>query len=86
MQTETIKLSKLREINRAISFAQNFTDKLVYSVKKDATPIAGSTSTAYNRLRTLQSLPLRQVRAKPAAYLVKIDETPFLVTFLARKK
>ncbi len=61
MQTETIKLSELREINRAISFAQNFTDRLVYSVKKDATPIAGSTSTAYNRLRTLQSLGLAKL-------------------------
>ncbi len=61
MHQETITLQGLREINRAISFGQNFTDRLVYSVKKDAKPIAGSLSTAYNRLRVLQTLGLATV-------------------------
>lgn len=47
-----------REVERAMSFARNFTERLVYSIKNDAKPIAGSVPTVYNRLHVLQALGL----------------------------
>ena len=48
----------MHDMVRAISFAQEFSDRLVYSIKKDAVPRAGSSFTAYRRLHALESLNL----------------------------
>lgn len=55
---QSIQMLPPREVERAMSFARNFTERLVYSVKNDAKPIAGSVSTVYNRLHVLQALGL----------------------------
>lgn len=52
------EIIKSNELDRAILFAQAFTGKLVYSVKNDAKKQAGSLSTAYQRLRTLEQFGL----------------------------
>jgi len=45
-------------LEKEISFAQAFEPRLVYTVKKDAVPVAGSERTAYRRLRALEALGL----------------------------
>lgn len=47
---------------KEISFAQAFEPRIVYTVKKDAVPIAGSERTAYRRLSILESLGLATFR------------------------
>lgn len=61
MKYKNLQLMKPNEIDRAISFAQAFTGKLVYSVKNDAKPYAGSLSTAYHRLRILEQFGLAKL-------------------------
>lgn len=64
-------LVESNQIDRAISFAQAFTSQLVYSVKKDAKKQAGSLSTAYNRLRTLEQIGL--VKLNRDVFQIKSD-------------
>jgi len=47
---------------KEISFAQAFEPRTVYTVKKDAVPVAGSERTAYRRLVVLESLGLATFR------------------------
>ncbi len=49
------------DIIRAISFAQEFSDKPVYDIKEDAVPLAGSQFTAYRRLHLLESYHLAKL-------------------------
>jgi len=49
------------DVIRAVSFAQEFSDRPVYSIKKDAVPLAGSLFTAYHRLHILESLNLAKL-------------------------
>ncbi len=48
----------LVEVKDGISFAQRLQPKLVYSIKDDAIPIAGSEKTAYRRLNSLKNIGL----------------------------
>ena len=50
----------LVEVKEGISFAQRLQPKLVYSIKEDAIPIAGSERTAYRRLNALRNIGLAQ--------------------------
>lgn len=52
----------LPEVKNGISFAQAFEPRIVYTIKKDAIPIAGSERTAYRRLNTLESLGIATFR------------------------
>ena len=61
MEYNNLQLMESNKIDRAISFAQAFTGKLVYSVKKDAKKEAGSLPTAYHRLRTLEQIGLAKL-------------------------
>ncbi len=47
-----------QDVIRAITFAQEFTDRPVYKIREDAIPKAGSQFTAYHRLHLLESLNL----------------------------
>ena len=47
MKPEYLQSTPFSELDRAMVFAQAFTSKLTYSVKKDAKMHAGSLSTAY---------------------------------------
>ena len=55
---EQYALPSSQDVERAISFAQKFNDRLVYSIKKDANPLTGSPYTTYKQLHTLVSLNL----------------------------
>ncbi len=61
MKTEYTQAISPNELDRAMVFAQAFTSKLTYSVKKDAKMHAGSISTAYGRLRILEQFGLAKV-------------------------
>ncbi len=58
MNYNNLQIIESNEVDRAISFAQSFTGQLAYSIKKDAKKQAGSLSTAYHRLRTLEQFGL----------------------------
>lgn len=49
------------DVIRAVSFAQEFSDRPVYSIKEDAVPLAGSLFTAYRRLHILESYNLAKL-------------------------
>jgi len=49
------------DVIRAVSFAQEFSDRPVYRIKEDAIPLAGSLFTAYRRLHLLESLNLAKL-------------------------
>ena len=61
MQSKCLQSMESNELDRAMIFAQAFTDQLAYSVKKDAKIQAGSLSTAYGRLRILERFGLAKV-------------------------
>ncbi|CAD6368612.1 conserved hypothetical protein [metagenome] len=58
MKYNNLQIIESNEMDRAISFAQSFTGQLAYSIKNDARKQAGSLSTAYHRLRTLEQFGL----------------------------
>lgn len=60
MQTHSLQES-ITDIIRAISFAQEFSDRPVYNIKEDAIPLAGSQFTAYRRLHVLESYNLAKL-------------------------
>lgn len=49
------------DVIRAVSFAQEFSDRPVYNIKEDAVPLAGSLFTAYRRLHLLESYNLAKL-------------------------
>ena len=51
----------IHDVIRAVSFAQEFSDRPVYNIKEDAVPLAGSLFTAYRRLHLLESLNLAKL-------------------------
>lgn len=57
-----IQTPSITEARDGLAFAQALPPKIVYSVKNDAVPIAGSEQTAYRRLRLLRSLGLASFR------------------------
>ena len=61
MKPECLQSTPFSELDRAMVFAQAFTSKLTYSVKKDAKMHAGSLSTAYSRLQILERFGLAKV-------------------------
>ena len=68
-----------REMVRAILFAQEFCDRPVYSIKKDAVPRAGSPFTAYRRLHALESLNLVAVGRDQFAVKSEVVSQPLSV-------
>lgn len=50
------------DLARSVSFASELSDKLVYTVKDDVTPITGSSPTAYSRLHDLESFGLAKLK------------------------
>lgn len=71
MKMEYTQSISPNELDRAMVFAQAFTSKLTYSVKKDAKMHAGSLSTAYSRLKILEQFGLAKVNRD--VFTVKSD-------------
>lgn len=59
--SSTDSLESFPDVIRAVSFAQEFSDRPVYRIKEDAIPIAGSQFTAYHRLHLLESFNLAKL-------------------------
>ena len=77
-QTELLQES-IQDVTRAISFAQEFTDRPVYSIKNDAIPLAGSIFTAYRRLHLLESLNLAKLGRNQFAIKSDVVSQPLSV-------
>jgi hypothetical protein len=50
-----------KDLSKAVLFASGLSGKLVYSIKNDAIPLAGTAPTAYDRLHILESLGLAKL-------------------------
>lgn len=61
MVLTNLQQESIPDIIRAISFAQEFSDRPVYNIKEDAIPLAGSQFTAYRRLHLLESYNLAKL-------------------------
>lgn len=73
------QIMESNEVNRAIMFAQAFTDQLVYSIKKDAKKQAGSLTTAYSRLRTLEKIGLAKLNRDAFQIKSSVVTQPFSI-------
>ena len=79
MNLERLQSLSSNELDRAMIFAQAFTSKLTYSVKKDAKMHAGSISTAYSRLRILEQFGLSKVNRDVFTIKSDVVTQPFSI-------
>lgn len=79
MNYNNLQLIESNEIDRAILFAQAFTGQLAYSIKKDAKKQAGSLSTAYHRLKILESMGLAKFNRDAFEIKSNVVTQPFSI-------